>query len=199
MTPAQRGARLVTTLAVASPRLWAVLRAPFRRYFDCLAPRWDRIADPRDLGAIAAALGDVPPPRRALDVGTGTGNAAFLVAERFPGAEVTGVDLSAEMIAIARAKGSRVRFETADAAALPFEGGSFDLVTLSNAIPFFDEVARVLAPDGTLLVGFTEGPATPIWVPPDRLRTGLSRRGLTHFREYRAGDATCLLARRRAA
>lgn len=196
MTPAQRGARLVTALAVASPRLWRFLRRPFRRYFDVLAPRWDRIADPRDLGAIAAALEDVRPPRRALDVGTGTGNAALLVAARFPGAEITGVDLSPAMIAAARAKSSRVRFEVADAVALPFESGSCDLVTLSNAVPFFDELARVLAADGTLLVGFTEGPATPIWVPPDRLRAELAERGFTHFREYRAGDASCLLARR---
>ena len=200
MTPAQRGARLVTALVVTSPRLWRLLRGPFRRYFTCLAPRWDGIVSPGDLDALALALGDVPAPRRALDVGTGTGNAALLVAERFPDAEVTGVDLSPAMVAAARAKApGRVRFEVADAAALPVESGSCDLVTLANMIPFFDELARVVAPAGTLCIGYSEGPATPIWVPPDRLRAELSRRGFTHVREYRAGEATCLRARRPAA
>lgn len=201
MTPAQRGARLTTMLVLRSPRLWRLLRVPFRRYFDLLAPRWDRIIGPGDLDALAAALAEVEPPRHVLDVGTGTGAAAFLLAERFPGARVTGVDVSPAMVAAARAKtppelAGRVRFLEADAAELPVPDGSCDVVTLANMIPFFDELARLVAPGGSLLVSFSEGADTPIWVPPERLRSELERRGFEHLAEFAAGRATCLRARR---
>jgi ubiquinone/menaquinone biosynthesis C-methylase UbiE len=204
MTFAQRLARLTTVLVVRNPRLWRFLRAPFRRYFTALAPRWNEIAGRGQLDALAAALADVPAPRRALDVGTGTGAAAFLLAERYPDAQVTGVDLSPAMVAGARAAApprlaARVRFLVADAAALPLPSGSCDLVTLANMIPFFDELDRVLAPGGTLLVSYSEGPDTPIWVPPARLRAELVRRGFAHFASHGAGVATCLLARKRVA
>jgi len=200
LTLAQRGARLTTTLVVSRPRLWRLLRLPFRRYFDALAPRWDAIVESRHVDALAAALVEVPPPRRVLDVGTGTGAAAFLAAERFPAADVLGVDLAPAMVAAARAKTSpqlagRVRFVVADAAALPVPDGSCDLVVLSNMIPFFDELARVLAPGGTLLVGFAEGADTPIWVPPERLRAELARRGFAEFAAYAARGGTCVAAR----
>ena len=105
------------------------------------------------------------------------------------------------MVAAARAKmppelGRRVRFLEGDAAALPLERASCDLVVLVNMIPFLDELDRVLAPGGTLLVSFSQGPKTPIWVPAARLRDGLSRRGFARFEELAAGAATCLLARR---
>lgn len=201
LTVAQRGARLTTTLVVARPRVWRLLRGPFRRYFTRLAPRWDAIVGPGHLDALAAALVEVAPPRRALDVGTGTGAAAFLLAERFPEADVVGVDVSPAMVAAAAARtrpelAGRVRFREADAAELPVPSESFDLVVLANMIPFFDELARVLTARGTLLVCFSEGAGTPIWVPPKRLRAELERRGFMCFAGFAAGDATCLLARR---
>ena len=59
------------------------------------------------------------PPRRVLDLGTGTGKAARVVAKRFPDAEVVGVDLAPEMVEEARRLlpgelAGRVRFEVAD-------------------------------------------------------------------------------------
>ncbi|MDQ2910301.1 MAG: class I SAM-dependent methyltransferase, partial [Actinomycetota bacterium] len=141
-------------------------------------------------------------PRRALDLGTGTGAAAFAVARRFPEAQVTGADLSAEMLVEARRKtppelAERVRFEQADAARLPYGDASFELVTLANMIPFFDELARVLSPGGRALFSFSVGPETPIWVPPERLRAELSRRGFSDFADFQAGSGTALLARKR--
>jgi SAM-dependent methyltransferase len=68
--------------------------------------------------------------RTILDVGTGTGRAAILLARR--GAVVTGVDASAEMLAVARRRaadrGADVTFVTGDAHGLAFEDGSFDAV-----------------------------------------------------------------------
>jgi len=62
-------------------------------------------------------------------------------------------------------------------------------------IPFFDELARVVAPGGHVLFGFSAGPETPIWVPPERLREELGARGFTDFADFEAGGGTALLAR----
>jgi ubiquinone/menaquinone biosynthesis C-methylase UbiE len=159
--------------------------------------------DPAHLAAFEAALDTLPQaPARALDLGTGTGHGAFAIARRFPEAEVVGVDLAEAMVAVARAKtppelDPRVRFEQADASRLPFADGSFDLVGLANMIPFFDELARVVAPGGHAVFGFSAGSATPIYVPSSRLRAELERRGFTEFADVAAGRGTALVARKR--
>ena len=199
----RRFARLATNLTVRRPALWPVVRPLMRLQFDWLAPHWDGLRQPGYMAAFEAGLPAVPPPRRVLDVGTGTGVGAFAIAARFPDADVVGIDLSEDMVAEARRKtppelAGRVRFEQADAARLPFPDDSFDLLTLGNMIPFFDELARVLAPGGTLLVAFSFGPETPIYVPFERLRAELGRRGFAHFAEFAAGSGTALLARKGA-
>jgi ubiquinone/menaquinone biosynthesis C-methylase UbiE len=199
----RRFARLATNLTVRRPALWPLLRPVMRLQFDWLAPYWDSLRAPGYMAAYEAGLASVPPSRRALDVGSGTGLGAFAIAARFPGADVVGVDLSEDMVAEARRKtppelAGRIRFEQADAARLPFADESFDLVALGNMIPFFDELARVLAPGGTLLVAFSSGPETPIYVPFERLRAELVRRGFAQFAEFAAGSGTALLARKRA-
>ncbi len=198
----RRFARLATDAAVRWPLLWRPLRRLMRLQFDRLAPRWDTLRGPEHLSSFELALeGVAGSPSRVLDLGTGTGAAAFAVARRFPEAQVTGADLSNEMLAEARRKtapelAERVRFEQADAARLPFGDGAFELVTLANMIPFFDELARVLAPGGSALFSFSAGPETPIWVAPERLRAELSRRGFTDFADFQAGPGTALLARK---
>jgi SAM-dependent methyltransferase len=198
----RRFARLATNTAVRWPRLWGPLRRLMRLQFDRLAPRWDTLRSPEHLGSFELALEGVSgPPSRVLDLGTGTGAAAFAVARRFPDAQVTGADLSNEMLAEARRKtpedlADRVRFEQADAAHLPFGDEAFELITLANMIPFFDELARVLAFGGWALFSFSAGPETPIWVAPERLRAELSRRSFTDFADFRAGSGTALLARK---
>jgi hypothetical protein len=62
-------------------------------------------------------------------------------------------------------------------------------------IPFFDELARVLAPGGHVVVSFSRGAETPIYVPHERLRRELARRGFTEFADFSAGPATALRAR----
>lgn len=199
----RRLARLVTDAVVRSPALWRVFHGPFLRRWEQLAAGWDARRRPDHLAPFETALAAVGrAPRRALDIGTGTGSAAFAIAARFPEAEVVGVDFAEAMVEAARAKtppelAARIRFERADAARLPFEDGAFDLAGLANAIPFFDELARVVAPGGTVVFGFSLGHATPIYVAPERLRAELGRRGFSDFAEFSAGQGTAFLARKR--
>lgn len=202
MTPGQRFARLVTGAVVRVPAAWPLLRPLIRRQFEALAPMWEELASPERLVAYEAALAEVPvPPRRALDLGTGTGAGAFSLARRWPEAEVVGADLAEAMLAVARERtppelAPRLRFDAADAARLPYADESFDLVALSNMIPFPSELARVLVPGGYLVVAFSRGAETPIYVPTDRLRGALQRHGLAQVADVAAGPGTALVARR---
>jgi SAM-dependent methyltransferase len=196
----RRLARVATNAVLARPGLWRVFRPLLQAQFDRLAPGWDELRGPAAFAALEQALAAVPgEPKRVLDLGTGTGAAAFEAARRFPSAEVVGVDLAERMLAEARAKtppelAGRVRFQAADAERLPFEDGSFDLVLLANMIPFFDELARLVASGGYVVFSFSGGSATPIWVPPERLRRELSARGFAEFADFEASGATALLA-----
>lgn len=194
----RRYARLATRAAVAHPRLWRLFRPLLRWNFDALAPQWDSIRRDDTTAAVDLAFERIDPPRRVLDVGTGTGLLAALAAERFPDAEVVGVDLSPRMIEVAqRNHGSeRIRFEVADASALPFTDGAFDLAVLLNMIPFAGELARVLEPQGKLAILFSRGPETPIWVPPKTLRPQLEQAGFVDVEEHRVDSAVVLLALR---
>jgi SAM-dependent methyltransferase len=198
----RRFIRLVTDAAVRSPRLWRIFRPLVRRQFDAIAEEWDIMRTAGHLAPYEAALAGVDPvPRTALDLGTGTGQAAFALARRFPEVEVTGVDLAERMLAEAERKTppdlrGRVRFEGGDAAGLAYADGSFDLVAHANMIPFFDELTRVLAVGGQALFAFSAGAQTPIYVPTERLREELQRRGFTEFAEFQAGSGIALLARK---
>jgi SAM-dependent methyltransferase len=198
----RRFARLTTNAVVARPWAWPIFRPLMRAQFDRLAASWDAMRREDAFVSLGRALDALPErPRRVLDLGTGTGLAAFLVARRFSEAEVVGVDVAEGMLAEARERtppdlAGRVRFEAGDAADLRFEEGSFDLVVLANMIPFFDELERVLAPGGHLVFSFSGGPDTPIWVPPERLRRKLGARGFADFADFEGGGGTALLARK---
>jgi len=97
--------------------------------------------------------------KRVLDVGSGRGGTAALLAEQF-GAKATGVDLAPEAVAFCRRlhRSPNLRFEVGDAEQLPCKDRSFDVVTnveSSHTYPnlrgFFVEVRRVLKPGGLLL------------------------------------------------
>jgi len=198
----QRFARFVTDAVVRRPVLWHVFRRPLQRTFDRLAPTWEARIGPHHLLALELALEEVVSPVRILDLGTGTGVVAQALAGRYPEAEVVGIDLSPAMIEEAREKlppelAPRVDFQVGDAAALVSSDGEFDLVVLMNMIPFFDELVRVAAPDGAIVFSYSRGDETPIYVPADRLRRELGRRGFAQFAAFSAPPATALLARRR--
>jgi ubiquinone/menaquinone biosynthesis C-methylase UbiE len=198
----RRFARAATVAVTHVPSLWPLFRRLMRQQFHTLAPRWDTIIGPEHLAPLQAALAALPaPPTRVLDLGTGTGVAAFEIARRFPGTEVLGVDLAEGMVEQATRNtpdelAGRVRFEVADAARLPYESGRFDLVSLANMIPFFDELARVTAPGGHVVLSFAHGAETPIYVPLDRVRDELDTRGFTEFADFAAGNGTALRARK---
>ena len=193
-------ARFATNVAVRFPRLWPLVRPLVRKQFDVLAPVWDTMRSPDAFSPIKAALATVDGPvETALDVGTGTGSAALLIAERFPEARVVGVDIAPEMVERAREKAvgrPNVSFEHGDASALAYTDASFDLVTAANMIPFFDELARVTRRGGKLVLAFSLGPQTPIYVPPDRIRKELAARGFSDFAEIEAGRGTAFVARK---
>lgn len=198
----RRFARLATNAVVARPWLWRLFRGPLRAQFERLAPTWDARRGPDSLISLGAALDRLEPvPRRILDLGTGTGLAARVLARRFPEAEVMGVDLAPAMIEEARRRVpdelvGRIVFETADAAALPFADGAFDLVVLLNMIPFAEELARVTADDGVIVFAFSSGPSTPIYVPSETLRARLEPLGFERFEELSAGGGTAVIVYR---
>ena len=105
----------------------------------------------------AADLARIGPGDRALDVATGTGDLAIELASR--GADVVGSDFSEGMLARARAKAPELRWEQADAMALPYADGEFAAATVGfGARNFGDlaqglrEMARVVRPGGRVVV-----------------------------------------------
>lgn len=187
--------RALNDAITRAPWLWPVLKYPMRRYFDDLALSWDQRTRPGSvdhLAAVAAGLLHIAPaPERALDIGTGTGEAALLVAREFPRASVRGVDISGEMIAAAKKKigldpEGRVAFKVADASALPWPDESFDLIVQLNMPAFFGEVARVLRPGGFVVVAASWGDSTPFYTPQAVLARGFAKHGI---REHVIGEA----------
>ncbi len=109
--------------------------------------------------------------RRVLDLGCGTGRLSTALAEQGI-ARVWGVDPSAEMLAVARAKvPAGVGLKEGRAEQLPFRDGWFDRVVMWLVVHLVDrpaafrEVARVLAPDGLLaIVSFDTGHFDGFWL-----------------------------------
>jgi trans-aconitate methyltransferase len=198
--PAQRVARLVCRTITRAPWSWRLLRRPVTRFFDRVAEGWDQrfASDPRRLEPLTAALELLPTaPHRVLDVGTGTGAGAMLVAGRWPDAQVTGIDVAPAMIAAAREKTNdpRIRFLVADVATLD-PGQGYDLVVLLNMPPFFEHVANLLRPGGHVVVIASRGSTTPFFTPTRTLARGFARRGLETVAAGAAGPGAYYLARR---
>lgn len=102
---------------------------------------------------------------KVLDIGTGPGSLAIEFAKEIPGVEVIGLDLSDVILELARDNAqksevsSRVSFERGDAEEMPFEDDMFDLVISSNTlhliknpIRMFNEIQRVLKPEGRFFI-----------------------------------------------
>jgi SAM-dependent methyltransferase len=138
-------------------RLWDV-------YADAFDDEADHgLRDPQVRAAWQALLAPLIPahPVRIADLGCGTGSLAILLAEH--GSRVFGVDISGNMIRLARAKaraaGVAVDFVRGDAADPPFAEASFDLVLARHVLWAFENPDAVLqrwvdllAPDGRLIL-----------------------------------------------
>jgi len=128
-------------------------------FFDALAPQWDAdmIRDDAVIGKILDGA-QVGPGKRILDVACGTGVLFGDYLARNV-AEVTGVDISMEMVKIAREKyPGRVKVVCADVESAAFEE-KFDCIVVYNAFPHFpdpENLIRILSgylePGGTLTV-----------------------------------------------
>lgn len=135
-------------------------------YFGENAARWDRIrALHVDEAEVEQALVELLPPERVknlLDIGTGTGRVLQLFDRHVD--HGLGLDLSREMLAVARANLADSRYahctlRQADMYQLPVAERSFDLVVLHMVLHFSDrpasviaEAARALAPGGHFLI-----------------------------------------------
>lgn len=143
-----------------------------RAMFDDIAHRYDLLNDVLSFGLhrrwrrIAAGAAEVRSGQWVLDLGCGTGRLGALLAGR---ARVVGVDLSQSMLLRARARyGSGLRLLVGNAVRLPLRDAScgavvsaFVLRNLPDLTSAFAEVARVLAPGGSVaLMDLTE-PSRP--------------------------------------
>jgi ubiquinone/menaquinone biosynthesis C-methylase UbiE len=197
--------RMLNRLVVRAPWAWPLVRGPMRGFFDRAARGWDQRTTAGSVGhlaPLAAALLHVKPaPERALEVGTGTGAGALLLAREFPQARVRGVDFSEEMIRGAKAKvgldpEGRIAFRVADAADLPYEDDSFDLVVHLNMPPFMGEVGRILRPEGQVIVASSWGSATPFYTPNAALEWGFAKHGIEPAGSGEAGEGTFWVGRK---
>ena len=115
------------------------------------------------------ALAQVPPTfsGRLLDAGCGTGSLLARLAKQCPAAQLVGIDLTREMLTVARSRLSRsVGLAAATLESLPFDTGSIDWVVSTSVLHFapspaaaLRELARVLVPGGQLLVTDWDGDA----------------------------------------
>jgi SAM-dependent methyltransferase len=114
---------------------------------------------PFRLGLEALATTGVQ-PAFVVDVGTGAGASAAMLARQWSSARVEAIDSSWRMLRRARSlhKEPNLRFRRASALSMPYDAGSVDLLTCLNAIAAPSEMRRVCAPGAHVLAAGT-------WVP----------------------------------
>jgi ubiquinone/menaquinone biosynthesis C-methylase UbiE len=131
-------------------------------FFDQVAPDYDSWAGGQH-GRVAARLVELVKPKKgqhALDIGTGTGLVAHLVAVKVSPGSVIGIDLSDRMLSIARSRQTKnTQFLGMAAERLVFRPETFDLVTMGEALAYLadpgdalSEANRVLKAGGRLAV-----------------------------------------------
>lgn len=111
--------------------------ATYERIAEAFVPTHRRLVE-----TLAPAPGD-----RFLDLGCGTGGVALIAARA--GAEVSGLDISADQLAKARAaaeaEGLSIRFDKGDAQTLPYADGEFDAVASAFGMIFAPDHALAAA------------------------------------------------------
>ena len=143
-------------------------RGSIRSMFDEVAPTYDFLNHLLSLGIdnywraktagkAKQLLGKNTSPE-ILDVATGTGDLAASMA-KIPGSKVTALDLSPEMLIIAKKKYPHITFHEGYAEKLPFDNAGYDLVSAGFGVRNFEnldagmrEFHRVLKPGGHALI-----------------------------------------------
>ena len=136
------------------------------RYFRENAEKWDAVrslyVDEAEVERALLGLVKAPEGAELIDVGTGTGRMLNVLAPKV--GHAVGVDLSREMLAVARANLERANLgncvvRQGDMYNLPFAPASFDIATIHQVLHFADrpadvvaEAARVLKPGGQMLI-----------------------------------------------
>jgi demethylmenaquinone methyltransferase/2-methoxy-6-polyprenyl-1,4-benzoquinol methylase len=146
------------------------MSAAVHQMFTAIAPKYDATNDVLSFGTHrlwrrkAVRLSRVEPGQKVLDCATGTGDLALAFKRAVgPTGEVLGTDFCAAMLETApqkaKAQGLDVRFEVADATALPYSDRRFDVASIAFGIRNVDdpkkcltELARVLKPGGRAVV-----------------------------------------------
>ncbi|MBS1843696.1 MAG: class I SAM-dependent methyltransferase [Actinobacteria bacterium] len=136
-----------------------------RRHWATDPEAWAELSEPHNLPLFEAVLdaAEVDEDTLLLDIGCGTGMLLQLAKER--GAVSSGIDVTPELLAIARERLPGADLRDGDMETLPWEGGSFDVVTGVNAFQFagdpgkaLTEAARVLRPGGMLVASLFAAP-----------------------------------------
>ena len=139
--------------------------------FDRIAPTYDKLNHMLSLGIdrrwrrIAVDALGKHKPQQILDIATGTGDFALLLADRIQPQHIIGADISEGMMAVGRKKVAKeglqdtISFQYEDCMKLSFPDGSFDAVTSAYGVRNFQdlerglrEMLRVLRPGGHLLI-----------------------------------------------
>lgn len=143
------------------------VRAQYAREARDYERRWAAYLD-ATLGPTREEL-DLPPAARLLDVACGTGALLRRLRATHPAAVLCGVDVSAPMLAVARARaGAETSLAQADAARLPFADATFDAVVSASALHHWPrpervlaEMARVVRPGGRVVLTDWSGDHLP--------------------------------------
>ncbi|MCR5710389.1 MAG: bifunctional demethylmenaquinone methyltransferase/2-methoxy-6-polyprenyl-1,4-benzoquinol methylase UbiE [Bacteroidales bacterium] len=148
--------------------------------FDSIAGKYDRMNHGMSLGIdrtwrkrfVRTLAGKLPDGASVLDLACGTADLTIALAQK--GFNLTGLDISREMVEVGKTKCSGLdpqpRFIIGSAADIPFPDSSFDAVTIAFGLRNFDrrseclaEIRRVLKPGGILAVLEFAIPRNPIW------------------------------------
>lgn len=147
----------------------AAQKRTIRTLFTRIAPSYDKINRILSLGQDqnwrkhALARAQVPPNGKLLDIATGTGDVALLAADRLPGVQIVGADLTLAMLDVARSKAQRqaaqrICWVNSDGLALAFPSDTFDAVisvfmlrNVPDVAQAFAEQARVVRPGGRVV------------------------------------------------
>ena len=115
-----------------------------RQMFSTIAPRYDFITRALSFGQDMSwknrLVNDLPDNKNAhcLDLACGTGDITFLLAAKYPDGQITGIDITEEMLNLARSRvtshESRVTFQIDDMCRMNFPDASFDIVTGGYAL-----------------------------------------------------------------